>query len=701
MAANRETDLNAPLKIHFSRAFVIDMLFTLLAAIMTGVSGGLLLILLVFGWSSVQADPTGESAAGLQLMSLDGRHIEMAPLLNTKVDIDVAGMLAWVKVEQVFTNPSQIWMEGNYRFPLAEGSAVERMRMAIGDRRIDGVIEEKAEAKRIFKQARETGKRASLLSQQRPNIFTLSATNIAPGEQVRVTIEYQQQVRFTGEAFELRFPMVVAPRYIPKQISEAEAAAITPPVIAQGAGLINPLAMEVRIDAGMPLSEVVSRYHRMVEERNEPGVVHLRLADGEVQADRDIVINWRPQIGAEPELALFREQWQGQDYALLMLMPPLGGTTEQVLSRELVFIIDRSGSMSGPSMAQAKAALKLAVSRLKSNDRFNLIAFNNRSESLFSDPQAATSTNQQRAIAFIDRLRADGGTEMMPALELALRQRAQAERLRQIVFLTDGSVGNEQQLFRLIQDKLGDSRLFTVGIGSAPNSHFMRRAADFGRGSFSYIGDLSEVSSAMQKLFTKLEHPSMRDIRLDWQGRGELEVEPQRLPDLYLGEPLLLALKGADLDGRLQVTGERGETLWRRLVDLGNGETRRSGVHALWARERIKSIMASTAITLQQRREQVLKIALEHQLVSPYTSLVAVEKTPVRPADESLHGGDLPVSLPAGWSAQAVFGPLPRTATWAPTYLLIGMALLGLAWIALWLGSRVNGNRLNWLVDRG
>lgn len=701
MAANRETDLKAPFKIHFSRAFVIDMLFTLLAAIMTGVSGGMLLILLVFGWSSVQADPTGESAAGLQLRSLDGRRIEMAPLLNTKVDIDVAGMLAWVKVEQVFTNPSQIWMEGNYRFPLAEGSAVERMRMAIGDRRIDGVIEEKAEAKRIFKQARETGKRASLLSQQRPNIFTLSATNIAPGEQVRVTIEYQQQVRFTGEAFELRFPMVVAPRYIPKQMSEAEAAAITLPVIAQGAGLINPLAMEVRIDAGMPLSEVVSRYHRMVEERNEPGVVHLRLADGEVQADRDIVINWRPQIGAEPELALFREQWQGQDYALLMLMPPLGATTEQVLSRELVFIIDRSGSMSGPSMAQAKAALKLAVSRLKSNDRFNLIAFNNRSESLFSDPQAATNTNQQRAIAFIDRLRADGGTEMMPALELALRQRAEAERLRQIVFLTDGSVGNEQQLFRLIQDKLGDSRLFTVGIGSAPNSHFMQRAADFGRGSFSYIGDLSEVSSAMQKLFTKLEHPSMRDIRLDWQGRGELEVEPQRLPDLYLGEPLLLALKGADLDGRLQVTGERGETLWRRLVDLGNGETQRSGVHALWARERIKSIMASTAITPQQRREQVLEIALEHQLVSPYTSLVAVEKTPVRPADESLQGGDLPVSLPAGWSAQAVFGPLPRTATWAPIYLLIGMALLGLAWIALRLGSRANGSRLNWLVDRG
>ncbi|MEJ2621599.1 MAG: VIT domain-containing protein [Candidatus Thiodiazotropha sp.] len=175
MGVNTETELKEPLKVQFSRAFIVDMLVTLMAAIMTGLSGGLLLILLVFGWSSVQAEPAGEVAGGLQLQSLDGRHIEMAPMLNSRVEINVAGVLAWIKEEQVFTNPSQLWMEGNYQFPLAEGSAVERMRMKIGKRTIEGVIEEKAAAKRIFKQAREAGKRASLLSQQRPNIFTLSA----------------------------------------------------------------------------------------------------------------------------------------------------------------------------------------------------------------------------------------------------------------------------------------------------------------------------------------------------------------------------------------------------------------------------------------------------------------------------------------------------------------------------------------------
>jgi Ca-activated chloride channel family protein len=224
----------------------------------------------------------------------------------------------------------------------------------------------------------------------------------------------------------------------------------------------------------------------------------------------------------------------------------------------------------------------------------------------------------------------------------------------------------------------------------------MQRAADFGRGSFSYIGDLSEVSTAMQALFAKLEHPSMRDIQLTWQGRGALEVEPRRLPDLYLGEPLLLALKGEDLDGELLVSGARDGAPWQRLIDLGQAESQRVGVHALWARERIKSIMASSNTTTQdQRREAVLKIALEHQLISPYTSLVAVEQRPARPMDASLHGGDLPVSLPAGWSAQGVFGAMPSTASGAPLYLLLGVGLLSLAWIATHFAPRINGLRCN------
>ncbi|MES9940508.1 MAG: marine proteobacterial sortase target protein [Candidatus Thiodiazotropha sp. 6PLUC2] len=689
MSVSPETDLKIPVKSLCNPDFVKDMLLTLLAALMTGVSGSMLLIILVFSWGSAQAEPAERLTAQLQLTSLNGQRIEMAPLLNTEVTINVAGMLAWAKVEQVFTNPTQSWMEGSYQFPLPEGSAVERMKMQIGDRQIEGVIEEKAAAKRIFKKARAEGKRASLLTQQRPNIFTLAATNIAPGETVRISIEFQQRVHYSGRRFELRFPMVVAPRYLPDSAQASEANQLSPPYIAQRAGLINPLSLQIDIDAGVPLAEVISHHHKMVEQRAEQGVVRLKLADGEVQADRDFVISWRAEVGSEPELALFREHWQERDYALLMLMPPDAAKPEEILSRELIFVIDHSGSMNGASIRQAKAALRMAVTRLKSRDRFNLIAFNSHSETLFSSPQNATQTNQRRALDFIDQLKAEGGTEMMPALELALNQSQETHLLRQVVFLTDGSLGNEQELFALIQHKLAESRLFTVGIGSAPNSHFMQRAADFGRGSFSYIGHLSEVTQTMQGLFEKLEHPSMRNIQLEWQGRGELDVEPQRFPDLYLGEPLQLALKGDHLEGVLVIAGDRDGKPWKRRVEITGDQTHKTGIHALWARERIKTIMASTATTTQEeRREQVLQLAMDHKLISAYTSLVAVDKTPVRPLDANLQGGDIPVSLPAGWSPKAVFGRLPQTATTGPLYLMIGMLLILVAGLIQVFGLR-------------
>ncbi|MEJ2610667.1 MAG: marine proteobacterial sortase target protein [Candidatus Thiodiazotropha sp.] len=689
MGINTETSIPS-CKIRFgSAAFLKEMLLTLIAAVLTGLSGGLLLIMLVFGWGHVQAEPLEKLGAHLDLRSLDGQLIEQAPLLNTEVEIEISGMLAWVKVEQVFTNPSQYWMEGRYQFPLPDGCAVERLNMQIGERLIAGRIEEKKQAKRLFQQAKSEGKRASLLSQQRPNIFSLAATNIAPGERVRIAIEYQQQIHYSKQRFEMRFPMVVGPRYMPNPAplgadreGDADSQLIASPVIAQQAGLINPLSMHIRLDAGVPLDEVVSHYHPMRERRDQQGIVDLRLVDGEIASDRDFVLSWKPRVGAEPEAALFREHWQDKDYALLMLMPPDGEIESATLPRELIFIIDHSGSMNGTSMSQAKAALRLAVEHLSSTDRFNLIAFNDHSDMLFSAPQTATQTNIGRAADFINRLQANGGTEMLPALELALNQSKEEGYLRQVVFLTDGSVANEQALFHLIQQKLGQNRLFTIGIGSAPNSYFMQRAAEFGRGSFSYIGDQSEVSASMQALFEKLEHPSMSHIRLEWRGSGELDVEPERLPDLYLGEPLLLAIKGDALDGELVVSGEREGSPWVQHIEMGKKQPQRQGIHALWARQRIKSLMAAPkTVTHEAKRQAVLDLAMTHQLVSPYTSLVAVDAEPVRPPEAALGGGDVPLSLPQGWSSQGVFGHLPQTASGAPFYLLVGVMLLLLAWV--------------------
>ncbi len=657
--------------------FLKEVILSLLAAVMTGLAGGVLLILLVFGWGNAQAEVSEQPGAELQLRSLDGRLIGQAPLLNTDVSAEMTGPLARVRVEQVFRNITSDWMEGRYQFPLPEGCAVERMRMQIGARLIDGEIREMEAAKRTYEQARSAGKGASLLSQQRPNVFTLAVTNIGPGEAVRIRIEYQQQLVFEDQGYSWRFPMVIGPRYRPSGpgVEGQPTQPVAPPVIAAQPGLVNPLSLQVTLAGGEQVAAVTSRYHPVVEERGGAQPVVIRLADGEVSSDRDFVLDWRLRSDATPRAQVFTEHWQGHDYAMLMVLPPVDDQASPGLPRELTLVLDRSGSMSGPSIHQAKAALQLALDRLAPHDRFNLITFNDQSQSLFSQSQPATPGNLRRARDFIQGVQASGGTEMMPALQRALGQSEPEGFLHQLVFLTDGSVGNEQALFELIRTRLGSRRLFTIGIGSAPNSHFMERAAEYGRGSFSYIGAVSEVSRVMQALLETLEHPAMTDLRLDWEGAQPLEVEPGQLPDLYLGEPLILALRSTTLQAGLQLSGVRGETAWQQRLTLDAGQMHR-GVHTLWARARIKSLMADTRLDQAARRQAVLAIALEHQLISPYTSLVAVEQQPSRPLEKPLSGGDIPISLPHGWSSKAVFGSLPQTATPAELYQRIGLLLL-------------------------
>jgi Ca-activated chloride channel homolog len=704
MASNTSIKATAwqPLK---QPGFLRDMLLTLSAALLTGLSGGLLLILLVFGISGAEAAESAPTRGQLTLRTADGQVQQQAPLLQTEVEMAVSGMLTRVKVVQRFSNPGSEWMEGIYQFPLPPGSAVERLRLVIGERVIEGHIEEKQKARQVYQKAKAAGQRASLLSQQRPNIFTTSVANIAPGETLQVELGYQQQVRYADGRFELRFPLVVGPRYIPgvpiasedSAFDEAhgwardtdqvpDASRITPLVADPADGPLNPVAIRVILDTGLPLREIKSHYHPMIESPLSGGAVELKLAEGPVPADRDFLLSWQPQVGMEPRAALFSERWQGEDYALLLLMPPDEEVQAQKLAREIVFVIDNSGSMHGASISQAKAALRLALSRLGPGDRFNLIHFNNQSHALFRQAQEATEANRARALRTVEALQAEGGTEMLPALTMALDGES-TSHLRQVIFLTDGSVGNEEALFELIRRRLGESRLFTIGIGSAPNSHFMQRAADFGRGSFTYIGDLSEVGERMRTLFEKLEYPAMRNLRVSREDGAPLAVLPARLPDLYLGEPLLLALQAPQLEGDLIIEGERDGTLWRHRIDLSQGGGHQD-LHRLWARRQIQQMMGQEGAELsaQQRRQAVTAVALKHQLVSAYTSLVAVEKQPVRPLSAPLTGGKMPLNLPQGWDTSHVFGRLPQTATPAPLLFFLGMLLLG---GGLWLRRRV------------
>lgn len=598
------------------------------------------LMSLVFLSASVQANedlPHLELTRIEQLSELESGQLVFrqaqggylaSPTVDTNVEIEISGLLARVKVSQTFANPTQDWQEGIYVFPLPETAAVDHLWMKIGERIIEGEIQPKKQAKKIYQQAKAAGKRASLVEQQRPNMFTTSVANIAPDDQITVIIEYQQTVQQNQGEFKLRFPMVVGPRYIPgtaisniKEISHfngngwavntdqvPDASHITPPM---DINQPNKLSLKVLLDAGFPLHDVSSSYHQMDEIILNDGRRKLQLVD-KVPADRDFELRWQAKDSQAPTAALFTQTKNAKDYALVMLTPPKQ-KLNKVVPRELVFVIDTSGSMDGTSIKQAKKALQYGLAQLKPQDKFNIIRFSDDLESVFTDSRKASRKNLDIAHDFVDWLRADGGTEMLPALSMALAGDKESQGLRQIVFLTDGSIGNEDELFGEIQQNLGNSRLFTVGIGSAPNSHFMNRAAKYGRGTHSYIGDLAEVREKMQALFSKLAHPVLTDIKVDIAGNSGVEIWPQTIPDLYMGEPLLLVMKAKTLPTEIMVKGNFVNQSWSKTLRLDGG-AQSEAVSVLWARQKIEGFMDRYRRQGQPEniKNDIVDLAMEH-----------------------------------------------------------------------------------------
>jgi Ca-activated chloride channel family protein len=616
-----------------------------------------------------------------------GRYVP-APVQSTEVEIAVRGLVVEATVRQSFHNPGDEWLEGVYVFPLPQKAAVHALRLEIGERVIEGQIKEREAARKVYQQAKKEGRKASLVEQERPNVFTTSVANIGPGEEVAVRISYQQVLEYDSGRFELRFPMVVGPRYIPGSMIAAnattgtgwafdtdeveDASRVTPPVLHPDQGAINPIRLSVSLDAGMPLERLNCPSHAAQIEREADNVHHIVL-DG-VPADRDFVLEWSPARGSEPRAAVFTEELDGSYYVLAMLMPPDDTFTDEVrLPREVIFVIDTSGSMGGTSIIQARDALMLALEQLGPEDYFNIIEFDSNFTNLFRNSRPAMPAAVDEAKNWVAGLQADGGTEMMGPLLAALEDIEEHTPLRQVVFITDGCVGNEDALFHAIHEKLGRSRLFTIGIGSAPNSHFMERAASFGRGDFIHIGTPSEVSLRMGEFFAKLENPVLADIELQWPD-PDAETWPEQVPDLYAGQPVVVTARLGTIHGELVASGVRANESWETRTALSVGAAR-TGVNRLWARRKIASIMDQRArgVPEDEVRPQVVVLALAHHLVSKYTSLVAVDVTPTRPIDEKMRTGAVPTNLPAGWKYEKVFGSLPKGGTASRLYLLTAL----------------------------
>ncbi len=621
-------------------------------------------------------------SGGLLLNSkTPGKYVE-APRLQTDINVKVTGLISRTIITQRFENPSTGWVEGIYVFPMPENAAVDTLKMQIGDRFIEGLIKERKEAKRIYEEAKAQGKKASLIEQERPNMFTNSIANIGPGEIVIVQIEYQETVARNKGVFSLRVPLVAAPRYLPKPVvlsvkfekdtglgqvgyldPVADRSRITPPVARRDDNVTNPVTLSVSLDAGFPFSNLVSASHKIAIKSKSDTSAIIGLAEGEVPANKDFTFSWQAAPGQVPTAALFREKIGDDEYLLAIVTPPRPAVDNTVtiakIPREIIFVIDNSGSMAGPSIRQARQALLRALDRLKVDDRFNIIRFDDTMEELFPQSVPGDNENLNSAKRFVRNLSADGGTEMLPALKASLvdANAGDTATLRQVVFLTDGAIGNEAQLFEEIVKNRGRSRIFTVGIGSAPNSFFMTRAAEYGRGSFTHIGSVKEVAKAMTKLFEKLENPVMTDLAAQWKENDATDITPANLPDLYAGEPVVISAKMKKVSGELVLSGNLAGQPW--LINLALDKAAEGkGIGKFWARRKIREYEGQRLNSENWKKfdAQILNTALAHHLVSRLTSLVAVDLTPSRPQGDEIATRKLPLELPQGWNFDKVFG---------------------------------------------
>ncbi len=626
------------------------------------------LYLLILGALNARAQETvtidSMQHPGLLLKTSQAQVYVEAPAVSTEVSLRVSGVVARGLVRQRFVNPTDRCVEALYVFPLSSNATVDAMRMKIGVRTIEGQIKERAEAARVYEEAKSEGRNASLLEQHRPNLFTVSVASIAAGETADIEIEYQEIVTYDDGKFSLRVPLAIGPRYDGAGLP-VPARSNTP----RRTGLdVDPdIHLEIDIDMGIALTSVASPSHAVQATQRSGTRTQVRTT---IAPDRDFVLEWTPQLGALPQSASFSEVVGDDRYTLLMLFPPdLALHPESVLPRETIFIIDTSGSMGGPSIEQAKKALLTALRRVRPSDHFNVIEFNSGARRLFDESRRADPDIVEEALRWVSSLESTGGTEMLSALQLALDGNPRPDAIRQVIFMTDGQVGNEDEVFAHIRRNLGGSRLFTIGIGNAPNTFFMSNAARAGRGTFTQIGDLGEVEEKMTAIFRKLESPMLSDISI------RLGDDTQTVPDLYAGEPLVVTLKSkASSNTAGRIVAQRWENTFP-----ATGDSHR-GIAKLWARQTIDTLRDSifTGAKEEDVRRDIVTLALAHHLVTEHTSLVAVDTTPASVDAKSCTTERIPIHLPAGWGG--IDGALPQTSTNATLWILGGFALLLAAW---------------------
>ncbi len=476
----------------------------------------------------------GATEGSLYAVGKQGNNLGACPLKTTAVKADISGFISRVRVRQEFENSFTEPIEAVYVFPLSQNGAVDDMTMTVGERVIHGKIMRREEARQTYEAAKAQGKTASLLDQERPNVFTQSVANIMPGERVIVEISYVETLKYEDGAYEFVFPMVVAPRYIPNSVSDGSK--VSPPVAGTRAG--HDISIEVNLNAGVPVEEIRSTSHEVDQINFTPNTAKISLRDEKTIPNKDFILRY-DVTGKRIEDAVLTHRDERGGFFTLILQPPDKIASEDRTPKEIVFVLDTSGSMSGFPIEKAKEAMKLSLEGLYPEDTFNLITFAGDTAILFDRPVPATRANLDAAQDFLAERNGSGGTEMMKAIKAALEPSDAADHLRIVCFMTDGLVGNEDQIIAEVQ-RHPKARVFSFGIGSSVNRYLLDKIAQEGKGEATYVSLNDDGSKSAKNFYERVRSPLLTDLSIDWNGMPVADVYPGKLTDLFSAKPVIL-----------------------------------------------------------------------------------------------------------------------------------------------------------------
>lgn len=638
------------------------------------------LIAAIIGLHSLKSSGSVTSAqntvtqGALQVVDPNGKPKAVCPLKHTDVKVQISGFLSRVTVTQEFENPFKEKIEAVYTFPLPQNAAVDDMTMLVGTRTVRGKILRREEAEAVYEAAKNSGQTASLLNQERPNIFTQSVANILPGEQIKIMISYVETLKYEDGSYEFVFPMVVGPRYVPGNPTRAQGdgfspdtdnvpdgSKITPAPAPAGMRAGHDISLDVTLDAGVPIDALDSKTHEVTVDRPNDRSARVTLKDEATIPNKDFILRY-DVAGKKIEDAVLTHSSGTGGFFTLILQPPERVTVEDVTPKELVFVLDTSGSMSGFPIEKAKETMKLALDNLYPSDTFNLITFSGDEHILFPEPVPATKENLAKAQAFLETRQGSGGTEMMKAIKASMDPSDQQDHIRIVCFMTDGYVGNDLQIIGEVE-KHPNARVFAFGIGNSVNRFLLDNMAKYGRGEVEYVGLNDDGSAAARRMHERIRNPLLTDISIDWNGLAVSDVYPKSVPDLFSAKPVIIAGRySGSSKGTIRLKGKMsGRDFVREIpVDFSNAQSH-DVIATLWARTRVDDLMSQDFNGAQQGtmkdevKQSIIQLGLDYRLMTQFTSFVAVEEMIVTDGGKPRRI-DVPVEVPEGVNRQAVFG---------------------------------------------